>query len=293
VCGQEALTVVVNTGDDLEMWGLHVSPDLDIVTYTLAGEVDESKGWGLRGDTFFCLEQMGRLGRECWFQLGDRDLATHLVRSEMLRRGWTLSQVTRELCSAFGVTAGILPMSDDPVATRVGTRERGEVHFEEYLVKYGAAPTVEYVRYAGAEAARPAPGVLDAIRSAECVVVAPSNPVVSIGAILAIPGIRAALRETPAPVVGVSPLIRGRTVKGPADRMMAQLGYEVSACGVASLYADFLDGFVIDERDAGLEESVAKIGLTVHVTDTLMDSVRAASRLGGEVLDLARRCGRG
>jgi LPPG:FO 2-phospho-L-lactate transferase len=183
-----------------------------------------------------------------------------------------------------------LPVSDDPVVTRVGTRERGELHFEEYLVKHEAALTVDYVRYVGADAARPAPGVLESIRNAECVVVAPSNPIVSIGPILAVQGIRAALRETPAPVVGVSPLIRGRAVKGPADRMMAQLGYDATALGVASLYRDFLDGLVIDERDAGLEESVAGLGLAVHVTDTLMDSVGAAARLAQEVLDFARCC---
>jgi len=290
VCGQKDVTAVVNTGDDLEMWGLHVSPDLDIVTYTLAGIVEESRGWGTAGDTFSCLEQMKHLGQEGWFQLGDRDLATHIWRTAQMRRGKTLSGVARELCQLLGGEVTVLPMSDDPVATLMGTKERGEVHFEEYLVKYGARLTVEYVKYAGAERARPGAGVIEAIMEAEAVIVAPSNPVVSIGPILAVKGVRDALRDTPAPVVGISPIIRGRTVKGPADRLMSQLGYEASAYGVASLYRDFLDGFLIDVQDRDLVPRIAGLGVLVEATDTLMVSREAAAELAKKVLALACRC---
>ncbi len=265
----DEVTAIVNTGDDLEFQGLHVAPDLDIVMYTLAGLVDASKGWGIKGDTFSCLEALGRLGEETWFGLGDQDLATCLARTRMLRRGATLSAVTDHLCRALGVRVRLLPMSDDPVRTEIETPS-GPLAFQEYFVQRGQRDEVRAVRFRGAETARPAPGVIEALREAEAILIAPSNPFVSIGTILAVPGLRSALAEARDRVVAVTPIIGGSAVKGPAARMLASLGCEVSAVGVAALYRDVAAAFVLDEVDAALAPRIEELGLRPVIAPTLM-----------------------
>jgi len=264
-----SITIIGNTGDDDEFLGLHVSPDLDTVVYTLADVVDPEQGWGLAGDTYRCLEQAKALGEETWFLLGDRDIATHLLRTRLLREGTTLTEVTATIARAFGLTCRLLPMTDDPLRTVVVT-DAGELSFQEYFVRRRWQDEVRALRFDGAEQARPAPGVLEAIAEAEAVIVAPSNPLVSIGPILAVPGVREALRETEAPVIAISPIVGGRALKGPADRMLASLGHEASAAGVARLYADFLDVLMLDREDAGLAPQVESLGVRPVVAETIM-----------------------
>jgi LPPG:FO 2-phospho-L-lactate transferase len=266
---QEDLTIIVNTGDDIELNGLHVSPDIDTIIYTLAGVVDEAKGWGIQGDTFYFLEALRRFGEETWFAVGDRDLATHVFRTALLKQGMTLSEVTAAISRAFGVGARVLPMTDDYFQTRIVT-ERGVVHFQEYLVKWQARDVVLGVEFAGVDAAKPAVGVLEAVRDAELVVICPSNPVVSIGTILSVNGVREALRRTKARKVAVSPIIEGVPVRGPAGKLLAGLGLEVSAYSVAKLYADFLDVFVIDVADSGEKGRIEELGVDVKVANTVM-----------------------
>ncbi len=265
----EEVTVIVNSGDDEEFHGLYVSPDIDIVIYTLAGVVDGRQGWGIEGDTFACLEALGILGRETWFHLGDRDLATHVHRTWLLRQGRTLSEATAAIAAAFGVRSRILPMSDEPSPTYVETDE-GRLTFQEYFVRGRHQATVRRIDLSAAERARPAPGVLEALASSERVIVAPSNPFVSIGPVLAVAGVRGALRETAARVVAVSPIVGGRALKGPADRMLADLGHEASSAGVARLYADFLDALVLDEVDASQAPEVEALGVKAVVGPTVM-----------------------
>lgn len=257
------LTVVVNTGDDEEFFGLHVSPDLDTVMYTLAGQVNPETGWGVAGDTDHCLQALARYGQPTWFYLGDRDLATHILRTWWLRSGRTLSQVTAELARRLGVKACILPMSDDPVRTRVTVKLRDEEHelaFQTYFVRHRAALPVRKVRFEGIERARPAPGVLDALRDADVVVIAPSNPIVSVGPILALPGVREVLAGRRRRVA-VSPLVAGRAFKGPAAEMMQALGLRPDAAGVAALYRGLADAFIIDPADEGLAPAIEAMGI--------------------------------
>ena len=282
---EEDLSVIVNTGDDIELFGLYVSPDVDIVTYTLAGIVDETKGWGIKNDTFQCLKMLQKLGLDIWFGLGDKDLATHIYRTNRLRQGFTLTQITNEVCRSFGLKVKILPMSNDKIETRVRTNE-GSMHFEEYFVKRQAKDEVLGVDFVGANTSKPAEGVLDAILDAEIVVVCPSNPVASIGAILSLDGVRSALRRTPARVVGVSPIVAGLPIKGPADKMLRSLGIEVSAFGVAKLYSDFLDVFVLDEADILQKERIEKTGLNVKVANTLMTNLERKVELARTVLGI-------
>lgn len=277
------LVVVVNTGDDAVFHGLHVSPDLDIVMYTLAGRVEPSQGWGFRGDTYDCLEMLGTYGRETWFRLGDRDLATHIVRTELLRHGLPLSEVTDRLRRALGVLARLLPMSDDSVATMVRTPE-GVLPFQEYFVHQRCEPEVLEISFDGIATARPAPGVLEAIDAADTVIICPSNPLVSIGPILALPGVRAALQGTSARRLAISPIVAGGAIKGPADRMMRALGWEVSAFGVAKAYRDILDVMVVDQADVDLAERVRDLGLEVLVTNTIMSDAAAKAELARAVL---------
>lgn len=265
----ESITAIVNTGDDIVVHGLHVSPDLDIVMYMLAGLINEEAGWGIAGDTFACLEFMSRYGEETWFRLGDRDLATCIYRTNLLRSGRSLSAATQELAERLGVAVRLLPMSDDPVQTQITTPD-GVLPFQEYFVKRGQRDEVRAVRFQGIEQARPSPGVLDAIAQADAVIVAPSNPFVSIGSILGVPGIRQALRERRGGVAAVSPIIGGRAVKGPADRMLRSMGTESSAYGVATLYQDFVRTFIIDDQDAALADRIRNLGMKVLVTPTLM-----------------------
>jgi len=276
--------VIGNTGDDEEFFGLHVAPDLDTVLYTLAGRVDRTHGWGLAADGSHVLDAVAALGGPTWFRLGDRDLATHLVRTQWLRDGVPLSTVTARLARALGVRSRLLPMTDDRVRTFVHT-ERGRLPFQRYLVEGRARGRVRRIEIAGAARARPAPGVLDAVRRADAVVIAPSNPFVSVGPILAVQSVRAALRGASAPVVAISPLIGKRPVKGPLHRMLAGLGHEVSSVGVARCYRDLVDVFVLDRADAALAPRVEALGMRPVVTDTLMSTAARAARLAAAVLD--------
>lgn len=286
VVPQRELTLIVNTGDDLEWWGLHVSPDLDSITYALAGKLSRERGWGVDGDTFHCLEQMRTLGAPAWFRIGDCDLATHLARTRLLRSGKTLADATAEVARGFGIEARVLPMSDDRVETRVETAS-GELSFQEYFVRERYQPRPLAVRFAGADAARPAPGVLEAIREADAVLIAPSNPVTSIGPILAVPGIREALRETEAPVAAVSPIVGGAAVSGPAAALMRTRRWEASARGVVQAYGDFLDVLVMDERDAAARAAIEQQGAQVEVTNTIMRSDEAKVALARFTLEAA------
>lgn len=287
------VTVVGNTGDDFVVYGVHVSPDLDIVTYTLGGAIDEERGWGLAGDTHNLLAELGGLGVDAWFTLGDRDYAVCLYRTLALTAGQTLADVTARIAERYGAGVRLLPMTESPVATHVTVtdetgRER-DLHFQEYWVRRRAQDDVRSVRLEGAASARPGPGVLEAIATAEAVLIAPSNPVVSIGTILSVPEIREAVRDAPAPVVGVSPIVGGEPVRGMADKLMPSAGVEVSAFGAATLYRDVLDGWVIDLVDAELEARIAlELGVDVVVTQTMMNSVEDAAALAKVALELAR-----
>jgi len=284
----EHVVAIVNSGDDREFYGLHVSPDLDIVTYTLADRVDREKGYGLAGDSFTVIDALARFGHETWFRLGDADLATCLHRTLRLRQGAGLAVVTDEVRRALGVRARLLPMSEDPCPTFVELRDGRRLHFEEYLARDGAPDEVTAVDLSAAQRARPAPGVLEAIAGAEGILVCPSNPVVSIGPILAVNGVREALRRAAAPVVAVSPIVGGAPVKGPAAQLLRGIGAEVSARGVATLYRDFARGFVLDERDAEQAADVAALGPKPRVVDTLMTDVARAARVAEAALELAR-----
>lgn len=281
---EEDLTIVVNTGDDIELYGLHISPDVDIVTYTLAGIVDEQKGWGIHGDTFRCLDAIKKLAGEAWFNLGDVDLATHMYRTELLKKGLKLAEVTALITKALGLNVKILPMTNDKFETRILTKE-GLIHFEEYFVKNGCRNEVLGVEFAGADKATPSLGVVESILDSGRIVVCPSNPVVSIGTILAVQGIREALRETDAHRIAVSPIVAGAPVKGPADKLLSALGFQVSAFSVAKLYADFLDVFVIDVADAGEKRRIEELGVEVKVTNTIMRSSDDKVSLAKAVLD--------
>jgi LPPG:FO 2-phospho-L-lactate transferase len=282
------LTVVVNTGDDLELHGLHVSPDLDTVMYTLAGLADRQRGWGLANEGWQALAMLERYGAETWFRLGDRDLATHVRRTARLAAGGTLSAVTAEMASALGVRARLMPMSDDAVRTRLRTTD-GWLDFQEWFVRRRQADRVSEVRFEGVETARPAPGLIEAVEDASLVILCPSNPFVSVAPILAVPGVLAALRGARAPLVAVTPIVAGKALRGPADRMLAWLGAEVSPAGVAQLYAErypgLLGGFVLDRQDAAMESRIEALGPRVLVADTVMDTDEGRVALARVVLD--------
>jgi LPPG:FO 2-phospho-L-lactate transferase len=280
------VTVVVNTGDDTEFYGLTVSPDVDIVLYTLSGLVEPSQGWGVRGDTYAALEMLERLGRERWFLLGDRDLAVHIHRTELLHQGKTPSEVADDLRRRLGLAVRVLPMSDQPVRTTIRTPD-GWLPFQEYFVHRRAQDEVLEIGYAGSETALPAPGLLDAIAEASAVLISPSNPLVSVGTILALAGVRDALRTTQARIVGISPIVGGATIKGPADRMMRGLGMEVSAVGVARAYKDFLDVLVIDQQDAALAPAIEAEGVRAVVADTIMRDMEVKRALAHLTLEQA------
>jgi LPPG:FO 2-phospho-L-lactate transferase len=288
----EQVIVVGNTGDDIDIYGVHVSPDLDIVTFMLAGVLDEERQFGITGDTHVLMDELAAAGRDTWFSLGDKDYAVCLARTLMLREGVPLDEATARLTARFGLGITLLPMTNDPVYTSVrvrdGSAER-DVHFQEYWVRHRAAVEATAVRLEGGASARPAPGLLDAIARADAILVAPSNPVVSIGTILAVPGIRDALGATNAPVAGVSPIVGGKVVRGMADRLLPIEGAEVSAAGVASLYADFLDGFVIDQVDEDSAKAIEGLGVGVEVTQTMMHTPEDAAALAKATLALAER----
>jgi len=283
IVAPERLVVVGNVGDDAEIHGLHISPDLDTVMYTLAGVSDPVQGWGIRGDTFKCLDALGRLGAENWFRLGDRDLATHLYRTERLRHGATLSEVTRELTAAMGVRATIVPVTDQRLRTQLQTRN-GTLEFQTWFVRRRARDRVTSLRFVGARDARPVDGLLELLASAEGVIVCPSNPFISIGPILDVPGVREALRQLSAPVAAISPIIGGRALKGPAARMMKSMGMRPSATAVAELYRDFVDIFVLDTLDRAQESKIARLNMRTVVTNTVMTGLRQKKALAAAVL---------
>lgn len=280
----EDLTIVVNTGDDMSWWGLRVSPDIDSIVYMLAGNLSQERGWGVERDTFFALKTMRDMGEPAWFSVGDRDLAMHILRTKLLADGKTLSEATAEIAKRLGIQTRILPMTDSSVETRVLTAA-GELSFEQYFVEHRYQDEVKGIRFAGASNALPAPGVIDAIRSSDIVMLAPSNPVTSIGPILAVPGIREALRETRAEVTAISPIVGNAAVTGPAGALLASQGFAVSIAGVASCYRDFLDVLVVDIKDSEGADELAKRNesgsVRLQVTPTLM-------RNNGDRVALAR-----
>ena len=296
VCPPETCVAIVNVGDDIVLHGLRVSPDLDTVTYTLAGAIDPERGWGLAGETWQAMDSLRRYGGITWFNLGDRDLGTHLFRTHRLGQGASLSTITAEITAAWGLGLRVVPVSDDRVETRIvladddRTAERSheapanEVHFQEYFVRHRHEVPVKAVRFVGAEDARPAPGVLDALERADTIVIAPSNPLVSIAPVLAVPGVRDAVVARRSRTVAVSPIVDGAALKGPADRMLVELGHESSALGVARLYRDLASVMVIDDVDAALAPAIEDEGLRCIVTDTIMTSPERAAALASSVL---------
>jgi LPPG:FO 2-phospho-L-lactate transferase len=286
------LTAIVNVGDDMELHGLHISPDLDTVTYTLAGMDNRETGWGVAGETWAVMDELGRLHGEDWFRLGDRDIATHLYRTGRLRAGAALSAVTSELCERRGIGIRLSPVTDDVLRTRVTLAEASElgpagleVGFQDYFVRLRHGVAVHRVRFEGAESARPAPGVMDSLEAARRIVVCPSNPVVSIGPLLAVPGVLDALTARRDDVIAVSPIVAGAALKGPADRLMSELGAEASVVGVARLYAPWVGTLVVDDADAGLAADVEAEGVRCVVTGTIMNSPERAADLARVVLN--------
>jgi LPPG:FO 2-phospho-L-lactate transferase len=279
------LAVIVNVADDTELFGLHVSPDLDTVLYTLAGVANPETGWGVAGDTWTALRMLARYGEPAWFRIGDADLATHIRRTRLLREGASLTDATAAMAGALGIPGRVLPATDDRLRTMVRTEE-GELEFQDYFVAHRQEPEVRGVRFEGGSTAHPTTEVIDAIRGAELLVFAPSNPIVSIGPILALPGVRAAVEGLSgrAPRIGVSPIVAGKALKGPADRMLLSLGHESSAAGVAAIYAGLLDAFVIDEADAALSPAILALGMEPHVLPTVMASDEDRAMLAAAIL---------
>lgn len=283
----ERLTLIVNTADDFEHLGLHISPDLDTVMYTLAGLADPERGWGVRDETWSMLDMMAYYGGSTWFRLGDRDLATHLLRSRWLRQGFPLTWVTRELCKLLGVGHILLPMSDAPIRTVVHT-DQGPLPFQEYFVRLQWRPIVESIHFEGIEEAEPTPDVVQSLREADLILFCPSNPFVSLDPILAMHALRRIIAASRATKVAVTPIVGGRAIKGPAAKMMRELGLEVSPVGVARYYQDLLTGFVLDGQDEGVKTTIAfELGIRTLVTDTIMDSDHDRTRLAREVLEFA------
>jgi LPPG:FO 2-phospho-L-lactate transferase len=280
------LTVVGNTGDDFELLGLHISPDLDIVMYTLAGIVDEQKGWGVRGDTFSTLDSLSKhYGLENWFRLGDRDMATHIYRTSLLAENHSLSETTAVLCSALGVSnVKIIPMSDDKVQTRVKIENGSTIHFQDYFVRRGCTDKVTGIIYDGSNTAQPARGVLESIAKSDIIVICPSNPIASIGPILSVRRITEALEKARCPVVAISPIIQGKPLKGPADKFMEGMKLDVSAFGVAKYYRQIIDYLVINEVDTDLSEEIESLGVRVHIANTIMNSLEDKIRVASTIL---------
>ncbi|HEV3096071.1 MAG TPA: 2-phospho-L-lactate transferase [Candidatus Dormibacteraeota bacterium] len=282
------LVVIGNTGDDMWWHGLYIAPDLDTVTYWLAGLADEVRGWGLRGDTFTAQSAFAGLSAESWFQLGDRDLATHLYRTGRLNAGVPLHQVTSELAERLGVRSRIVPMSDEPVETRLKT-DAGDLHFQEYFVRERWRPVVHEIYWTGIEAARPAPGIAEAVSAARAILIAPSNPAISIGPILRVPGMRGLLTAARSRTVAISPLIQGRAVKGPTVELMRAEGIRPDAVGVAQLYRDIAAGFVFDAADAALAPVIASMGYRIAIRPTMLDDIGAAREVAAAALDVLRQ----
>ncbi|MEM3516173.1 MAG: 2-phospho-L-lactate transferase [Candidatus Bathyarchaeia archaeon] len=280
---ESELSIIVNTGDDIELYGLHISPDLDIITYTLSGIVDEKKGWGIHKDSFNCLKMLGKYGLEEWFKLGDKDLATHIYRSKLLKNGFTLSEATKRICQALGVKAKIIPMTNSKVETQIMIKD-GAIHFQEYLVKRKAKDEVINVKFNGAENAEPCAEALDALKNSEGIIISPSNPIVSIGPILAIKGFKETLKNLKNKVLAITPIIQNAPVKGPADKLMKGLGLKVSAYTVATLYKEFITYFVLDRKDLMLKSEIENLNIKVIVTNTLMKSLKDKVKLANVIL---------
>jgi LPPG:FO 2-phospho-L-lactate transferase len=278
------LSVVVNTADDFDLWGLHICPDLDTVMYTLAGISNPDTGWGIADETFETLNMLESYGEETWFKLGDRDLATHILRTQRMRSGETLTRITALLSGALAVESALLPMSDDPVSTVLDTPE-GRLEFQEYFVRRGQRDEVLGIELRGIEDAGPTERVLAAISDADAIVLCPSNPVVSVGPILTLPGMTESLTSSSAPKVAVSPIVGGRALKGPADRMLASLGHEVSATGVARMYEGLVDGMIVDRTDEGERASIESLGMRVLATQSVMREAEDRARLASETLE--------
>jgi LPPG:FO 2-phospho-L-lactate transferase len=283
VVPQRELTVIGNVGDDMEIYGLHVSPDLDIVAYTLAGLVDKHKGWGIKNDTFSFLSALRRYGYETWFNIGDRDLATHTFRTEQLRKGRSLSEVTATIVHRLGLRVNLLPATNDNFQTYV-TCHGNQIHFQEYMVKLQTKPRVQRISFQGAKSAKPADGIIESIRQARGIIICPSNPIVSIGAILNVPRIRNALNNTASKIVAISPIVRGKTIKGPAAKLMKALRVDPSAVGVAAVYRDFLDTLILDKQDKHLVKKVEDLGVKAVATNTIMATLEDKIRLGKTVM---------
>ena len=287
VSGEESLNIIVNTGDDITLHGLKISPDIDTVIYRLCGMIDKKKGWGLQGDTFFCLEELKRQGEETWFNIGDKDFATHIYRTYLAAEGQGATEIASKISRAFGIEEriNIVPMTDTGVETWIVT-DQGEMHFQEYLVKNHMEPAVIKVYIKNIDQALPPPGVINYIKDSRAVLICPSNPIISIGPILHVKGVRDALKSTSAKVLAISPLIGGASLKGPADRMMKGLGLEVSSTGVARLYRDFIDIMVIDEQDSDEAPRIEELGVDTLVVNTVMSDAEKASILARAVLEL-------
>ncbi len=287
VIGDEQLNVIVNTGDDICLNGLNISPDIDTVIYRLSGVIDKNKGWGLDGDTFNSLNSLERFGLDTWFNIGDKDIATHIYRTYLRGKGHTPTEITSKISEAFNIPQNIkiIPMTDQDVETWIQTNE-GEMHFQEYLVKRRMVPQVCRVTIRGINHASPAPGVIDSIMNARAVIVCPSNPIISIGPIVQVRGVRDALKKTQARIIAISPLVGGMPLKGPADRLMRGLGLEVSSAQIARLYSDFLDTMVIDVEDGHENQGIADLGLKTLVVDTVMSDSKKAATLASSVLEL-------
>ncbi len=286
VIKNESLNIIVNTGDDITISGLRISPDIDIIIYWLSNNVDRIKGWGIHGDTFNCLKSIRRFGLETWFNLGDKDLATHIYRNYLRQTGFKSSEITDNLVEYFGIRGiKILPMTNEDVETWIVTDE-GEMHFQEYLIKKKMRPRVRDVKIKGIEKAKPAPGVIESILNSRMIILCPSNPIISIGPILKVNKIREALKRTKARVIAISPIVGGRPLKGPADRLMRGVGLEVSSSQVAKLYRDFLDYIVIDKRDAHEADVIRSIGIKPVVTNIVISNDTKAKRLAKRVFEL-------
>lgn len=279
------VTAIVNVADDVVMHGLHVSPDLDTVTYTLAGVDNTETGWGVIDETWQAMDTLGRYGGDVWFNLGDRDLGTNLFRTGQLANGAPLSAVTAAIAAGWNIEATLLPATDDRIATRVTTKDHGEIGFQEYFVRHRHAVPVASIRFAGIEDATPGPGVLDAISGADLVVVAPSNPIVSIGPVVSIPGVREAIQSRRDTVVGISPIVGGKALKGPADRLMRELGMDPSVVGVADAYRELVGTLVIDDVDAGQADAIRERDMRCIVTDTIMRDAEIAAQLASTIIE--------
>jgi LPPG:FO 2-phospho-L-lactate transferase len=291
VISPDKISVVVNTGDDLEYLGAYISPDIDIVTYTLAGIVDPEKGWGIKDDTYNCMNQLDKYSAETWFRIGDRDFGTHLLRTAYLQQGFSLSEVTDKIRTLLGIKVKILPMSNERVATRIKTAA-GILDFQEYFVKRKFADQVIDVTYEGAATASPTEPVLTTLKKSDLIILCPSNPILSIGPMLAIPKIREALGRSNGRIVGISPIVGGKAIKGPLDSLMHSLGLEVSPLGVAQLYKGFLEGFVIDNVDKSSRARIERLGMKVAMTDTIMDSDESKTHLAKDTIALAESIGK-